>query len=112
MMESYRFGDYDEAIKMLQELKRQGKKNKQMVFTIDFDNDTESRKTITPEEGCILVRKSKTIIINEDVFIPHMQLFSTVQTDIKNLRKEGIMHDIIFGHKLNNKQIQNVCSKK
>lgn len=95
-MESYRFGDYDEAIKMLQKLKKQGKKNKQLVFTIDFDNDMESKKAITPDEGCLLVRKSKTIVINEDFYLNHMQLFSTVQTDIENLRREGIMHDIIF----------------
>lgn len=98
-MESYRFGNYDEAINMLQSLKKQKPSKKHMVFTIDFENDIESEKTITPDEGCVLVRKSKTIIINEDVFMPHMQLFSTQQTDIENIIKEGIMHDIIFSGK-------------
>ena len=62
----------------------------------DFDNDEESRKTATPDEGCVLVRKSKTIIINEDTFIPHMELYSVQQNDIENIIKKGIMHDIIF----------------
>lgn len=96
-MESYGFSDYDEAIKMLQSLKKQGKNKKQVVFTINFDEGTESKTIATPEEGCMLVRKSKTIIINEDTFIPHMQLYSREQADIENIIKEGIMHDLIFG---------------
>lgn len=97
LMESYKFSNYDDAITMLQRMKKQGKNKKPIVFTIDFDNDTESKSSITFDEGYMLVKKSKTIIINEDVYIPHMQLFSTIQTDIKNIRREGIMHDIIFG---------------
>lgn len=96
-MESYKFSSYDDAIKMLRKMKKQGRNKKHVVFTIDFDNDTESKSSITLEEGCTLVRKSKTIVINEDVYIPHMQLFSTDQTDIQSIKKEGIMHDIIFG---------------
>lgn len=96
-MESYKFSNYDDAINMLQRMKKQGKNKKSVVFTINFDNDTEFKSSITLDEGCTLVRKSKTIVINEDVYIPHMQLFSTVQTDIHNIEKRGIMHDIIFG---------------
>lgn len=100
-MDSYRFGNYDEAISMLQELKRQGKKGKVVVFTMDFDDENNiPQKTIaSPDYGCRLVRRSKTIIINEDEFIPHMQLFSEAQNDIENIIQKGIMHDIIFGHK-------------
>lgn len=96
-MESYKFSNYDDAINMLQQMKKQGKNKKSVVFTIDFDNNTESKSSITLDEGCTLVKKSKTIIINEDVYIPHMQLFSTVQTNINCIKREGIMHDIIFG---------------
>lgn len=96
-MESYEFNNYDDAINMLQKMKKNGKNKKSIVFTIDFDNDTESKSSITFDEGCVLVKKSKAIIINEDVYIPHMQLFSTSQTDIGNIIREGIMHDIIFG---------------
>lgn len=96
-METYEFSNYDNTIKMLQQMKKKGKNRKSIVFTIDFDNDTESKSSITLDEGCILVKKSKTIIISKDVYIPHMQLFSTTQTDIENIRRKGIMHDIIFG---------------
>lgn len=95
-MESYRFGSFEEAIEMLQKLKKQGKNKKQIVFTIDFDNNSENRQMTTPDEGMFLVRKSKTIIINEDTFLPHMQLFSTPQTDLENIIRKGIMHDIIL----------------
>lgn len=95
-MESYRFGNIDEAIEMLQSLKKQGKNKKIVVFTIDFDSDLQNKKITTPEEGCRLVMKSKTIIINEDTYVSHMQLFSTKQDNIKNIIKEGIMHDLIF----------------
>lgn len=100
-MESYRFGSYDEAIEMLQGLKRKGKRAKVLVFTIDFDDEsrTANRTVASPDYGCVLVRKSKTIIINEDEYIPHMQLFSEKQTDLKNIMPKGTMHDIIFGHK-------------
>lgn len=96
-MESYKFSNYDDAINMLRRMKKQKSNKKSVVFMIDFDNDTESSYKITLDEGYTLVKKSKTIIINEDVYIPHMQLFSTVQKDINNIEKKGIMHDIIFG---------------
>ena len=96
-MESYTFGNIEDAIQRLQEIKKEGRNDRVIIFTIDFDNNTESKKVMTSDEGCVLVRKSKTIIINEDTLIPHIQLFSTPQTNIENLIKKGIMHDIIFG---------------
>ena len=96
-MESYEFSDFDKAIEMLKNMKKNGKNGKIIVFTINFDNNTESKKITTTDEGCILVRKSKTIIINKDTFLPHIQLFSNTQTGIENIIKKGIMHDIIFG---------------
>lgn len=100
-MESYRFGSYDEAIEMLQRLKRKGKNSKVLVFTFDYDEkNTPLKKTVaTPDYGCALVRKSKTIIINEDEYIPHVQLFSEKQNDLDNIICKGIMHDIIVGHR-------------
>lgn len=93
------FTDVDSAIKTLQDLKKDGKASKIIICTVDFDNDEESRMVATPEEGCRLVKKSKTIIINEDEYIPHMELYSMVQNDLKNIIREGIMHDIIFPKK-------------
>lgn len=96
-MSSYKFTDVDSAIQKLQELKKENKNKAIVIYTIDFDKDEESRKTATPDEGCILVRKSKTVIINEDEFIPHMELYSTKQNDLENIIRRGIMHDIFFG---------------
>ena len=95
-MNSFKFTDVDDAIKKLQDLKRENKKGRIVICTIDFDNDKESRTTATPDEGCLLVRRSQTIIMNEDTFIPHMELYSKKQTDIENIIPKGIMHDIIF----------------
>ena len=62
---------------------------------MNFDNNTSTKKIATPDDGCLLVRKSKTIIMNEDTYLPHMQLFNTEQ-DIENIIKRGIMHDILL----------------
>lgn len=94
--ESYKFSNLDEAINLLQELKKKNKNGTIVISTFDYDNDRESKKETTPDEGCLLVRKSKTIVINEDTFIPHMQLYSTVQSDLENIIKKGIMHDVIL----------------
>lgn len=97
MKSTYEFKDVDSAIRELKKLKKGNKNRKIIICTIDFDKDEQSRKTATPDEGCILVEKSKTIIINEDTFISHMELYSTIQTDIENIIRKGVMHDIIFG---------------
>ena len=91
-----KFSDVDSAIKDLEELKKDGKNVTIVICTVDFDQDVESRKVATPDEGCVLVRKSKTIIINEDEYIPHMELYSIVQNDLEHMISKGIMHDIIF----------------
>ncbi len=96
MNSTFKFSDYDSAIKKLQELKKENKDGEIVICTVNFDKDEESRKTTTVDEGCVIVRKSKTIIINEDTFIPHMELYSVVQNDLENIIKKGIMHDIIF----------------
>lgn len=94
-----KFSDVDSAIKELEDLKKDGKKREIIISTIDFDNDEESTKRATPDEGCVLIRKSKTIIINEDEYIPHIELYSKVQNDLENIIRKGIMHDIIFPKK-------------
>ena len=93
---TYDYSTIDEAIERLQRLKAEGKNPKNVVIvTMDFDNNTSSKKITTPDDSCLLVRKSKTIIMNEDKYIPHMQLFNTEQ-DIKNIIRRGIMHDIFL----------------
>lgn len=96
-MGTFKFSNCDEAIEKLQELKKENRKREIVICTIDYDKDKESRKVATPDEGCVLIKRSKTIIINEDEFIPHMELYSTKQTDLENIIRRGIMHDIIYG---------------
>lgn len=94
--EAYDYSTIDEAIERLQKLKTEGKNPKNVVIlTMDFDNNTSSKKIASPDDGCLLVKKSKTIIMNEDEYIPHMQLFNTEQ-NIKNIIRRGIMHDILL----------------
>lgn len=94
--ETYDYTSIDDAIARLQKLKEEGRNPKNIViFTMDFDNNTSSKKIATPDDGCLLVKKSRTIIMNEDEYIPHMQLFNTEQ-DIQNIIKKGIMHDIFI----------------
>lgn len=94
--EAYDYSTIDEAIERLQKLKTEGKNPKNVVIlTMDFDNNTSSKKIASPDDGCLLVKNSKTIIMNEDEYIPHMQLFNTEQ-NIKNIIRRGIMHDILL----------------
>ena len=99
MNSTFKFTDVDSAIEKLQEIKKENKNGTIVICTVDFDNDKESRKAATADEGCVLVRKSKTIIFNEDTIIPHMELYSVVQNDLENIIRKGIMHDIIFSGK-------------
>ena len=65
MTETYKVESYDEAIAVLQRLKESGAKCNITIYTFDFDRNLESHKITTPESVCILVEKSKTIIITE-----------------------------------------------
>lgn len=98
MKTSFEYMTIDDALAKMQQLKRQkknGKAVKVIICTIDFDNDTETRKAASPDEGGDLIRKSKTLIFNQDEFLPHLELYSVIQ-DINNLKSEGVMHDIIW----------------
>ncbi|MSA02209.1 hypothetical protein GKG47_09175 [Lactonifactor sp. BIOML-A3] len=98
MKATFEYYDVDQAIKILQKIKKsdkKGKKRRIIISTIDFDKEIEVRKTATPDEGCVLVKNAKTIVFNDDQFIPHMELYSILQ-DIDDIRRCGIMHDIIL----------------
>lgn len=98
MRTSYRFIDIDEAIEELVKLKSSGKKA--TVYIFDYDNSKENRQSVSYDEGCRLIRNAKTIAHNDDPFVPHMELFSIVQEDVKSIVRRGIMHDIILPPKL------------
>lgn len=91
-MPTFEYLDVDQAIKKLENMKRKGKKA--VVCVIDFDNDTAERKLVTYDESCRLIEKANTIIHNDDEFIPHIELYSTIQNDLKNILPLGIMHDL------------------
>ena len=98
MKTSFEYMTIDEALGKMKQLKKQrknGKKINVIICTIDFDNDIETRKAASPDEGCVLIKKSKTLIYNHDEFLPHMELYPVIK-DINNLKSEGIMHDIIW----------------
>lgn len=97
MIETYEYYDSDQAMEKMKELEKKNKKYKILIYTIDYDQNEESKKITTPSEGCRLIKKAKTIFFNQDEIIEHMQLYSTIQ-DIENINREGIMHDIILPH--------------
>lgn len=96
MKQTFEFLDIDSAIEKLQKLKKENKKRRITICTIDFDNDEEIRRQCSPDEGCVLIRESKTIVFNDDQFLPHLELYSVLQRDLDNLVRKGVMHDIIL----------------
>ena len=95
-MSTYELMTVDAAIQNLQDIKKKNKKAKIVIGTIDFENDFESRVMTSPDEGCSLVRLSKTIVYNGDNYIPHMQLFTKKQDNIRNIQRIGVLHDIFI----------------
>lgn len=91
-MPTLEFLNVDQAIEKLEYMKRKGKRT--IVCVIDFDNDTEERKTVTYAESCRLIEKANTIIHNQDDFIPHLELYSITQKDIYNIIPKGIIQDL------------------
>ena len=97
MKTTYEYCSIDQAIEKLQNLKKKNKKYKILICTIDYDQKEEMKKLTTPEEGCELVRKAKSVFMNEGEVFEHVQLISIVQ-DLENMRREGVTHDIILPH--------------
>ncbi len=94
-LETYEVMSCDDAIKLLQELKKKNKDCKVVVTSFDFDKNEEHRRVATPDKVCVLVKKSNTVILNADDFLPHMQLYSKNQIP-ENIVREGIMHDVLL----------------
>lgn len=94
-LETYEVMNCDEAIRLLQRLKKKNKNCKVIVTSFDFDKNEEHRKEATPEKVCVMVKNSDTVIINTDEFFPHMQLYSRHQIP-ENIVREGIMHDVLL----------------
>lgn len=86
----------DVAIEVVQKLKQVNPCQKIKICVIDFDHGSESVKVCSPDEACLLICQSRTVIFNNDEYIPHMELFSTHIRDVRNIIPKGIMHDIIW----------------
>ena len=85
----------DEAIVLLQNLKKENKDCKVVITSFDFDKNEEHRNISTPDRACILVKRSSTVILNNDSILPHMQLYSKRQI-AENIVREGMMHDVLL----------------
>ena len=94
-METYEVMSCDDAIKLLEKMKKKNKDCKVVVTAFDFRNGTSNYGTASPDGVCVMVKKSNTVILNRDDFIPHMQLFSIKQIP-ENIVREGIMHDVLL----------------
>lgn len=98
-LETFEIISCDDAIRLLQDLKKKKKDCKVIITSFDFNNNEEKRNLANPDIVCVLVKKSNTIILNRDEFLPHMQLYSNRQV-AENIVREGIMHDVMLFSKL------------
>lgn len=94
-LETFEIMSCDDAIKLLQNLKKKNKDCKVIVTSFDFNNNKEWKKISTPDRVCVLVKNSNTIILNRDDFLPHMQLYTKNQVT-ENIVRDGIMHDVLL----------------
>lgn len=94
-METFEIMTCDEAIKVLQKMKKQNKNCKVAVTSFDFETNETKFRAASPDGVCILVKNSNTIIMNDDDFFPHMQLYSRSQIP-ESIVREGIMHDVLL----------------
>lgn len=94
-LETFGVMSCDDAIKLLQNIKKKNKKCNVSITSFDFDKNEENRKVASPDKVCVLVENSNTIIINTDEFFPHMQLYSRHQIP-ENIVREGVMHDVLL----------------
>ena len=94
-LETFEVMSCDDAIKLLQDLKKKDKGCKVVVTSFDFDKNEEHRRVASPDRVCVLVRNSNTVVFNSDEFLPHMQLYSKNQV-AENIVREGIMHDVLL----------------
>lgn len=93
---SYEFYNIDDAIRKLQNIKKKNKDAVIIMCKIDFDNNEEMKIVTTPDEGCAIIEESGSIILNEDKYISHLQVFSVHQKSLKEIVKRGILYDIFI----------------
>lgn len=94
MKETFKKVKKEEAIKLIES----SESEYVYLSVIDYEKGiTEScPKSITVHRGVELIKAAKTIILNGDEIAPHLDLHSILQTDIYNLRREGIVRSLLF----------------
>ena len=94
-----------EAIKILEE----SESDYVLISAVDFNKNTsEISKRISKCKGSELIGAAKTIIYScSDSFMSNLDLYNTIQEDIKNLKPEGVIQTILL---CNIKSYQEVVS--
>jgi hypothetical protein len=90
MVEIYKNIDKKEA---LQELKRSARVHI-IIYKCDLLNCNSTREDNMDAEE--IIKSASTIILNKDNWLQHMQCYTIKQDDINNIKREGIMYDIIY----------------
>lgn len=69
-----------------------------LVSTIDYKNDylDSVMKPIKKEWGATMVHKAKTIFYIGNSIVSHLDLHSTKQLDLKNIKRVGIVNSILI----------------
>ncbi len=95
----------DEAIdRLIQHKQMYG--NHVSVCIVDLANGAEKKERKTIEEGCSIISKSGTLLINEDDYVPHLMAFNTQKKNM--FLRNGKVHDFLLSSKIQKKKQTNV----
>lgn len=69
-----------------------------LVSTIDYNNNyvNSEMKPIKKEKGTNMVNKAKTIFYTGNAIVSHLDLHSTKQTDLKNIKRVGVVNSVLI----------------
>ena len=95
-MQTYDFICVDDAIEKLRNLEKKNNRDRIIIWKIDFEKNSETKTISSADYGCRLAREAKSIIYNDDEYIPHLQLFTKMQESIRNIQRIGVMYDIFL----------------
>lgn len=102
----------DEAIdRLIQHKQMYG--NHVSVCIVDLTNGAEKKERKTIEEGCSIISKSGTLLINEDDYVPHLMAFNTQKKNM--FLRDGKVHDFLLSSKIqkrNKQMFDNVLTER
>lgn len=102
----------DEAIdRLIQHKQMYG--NHVSVCIVDLTNGAEKKERKTIEEGCSIISKSGTLLINEDDYVPHLMAFNTQKrTCFSEMEKYMIFYYLVKSKKRNKQMFDNVLTER